>query len=225
MTPFYDYSMAGNDVKAYMLLRKGLVMHTVEKATGASERVTSPSGTVVKLDDEWVAYEIGMLRMIQYSARQDVKPINIITADNAQGIAKGRNELSGRMVFRNTKVGTLSDLKRRVLKDDRFSIKISSTGFGIDFEEEITAENVDASRPITNAEEINWAKMPPVDILLVCSDERNLELPRVCRFKDVAIGDSGSSEGATDTEENEFCNFIALSGHTPWRTLERKKYV
>lgn len=225
MTPFYDYSMAGNDVKAYMLLRKGLVMHTVDKITGATERVTSPTGTVVNLDDEWVAYEIGMLRMIQYSARQDVKPINIITADNAQGNAKGRNELSGRMVFRNTKVGTLSDLKRRVLKDDRFSIKISSTGFGVDFEEEITAQNVDNSQPITNPEEISWAKMPPVDILLVCSDERNIEMPRVCRFKDVAIGDSGSSEGATDTEENEFCNFIALSGHTPWRTLERKKYV
>lgn len=225
MTPFYDYSMAGNDVRAYMLIRKGLVHSTVDYMTKATESVCTPTGTVVSIDDSWVAYEIGMLRLIQYSSTQDVQPINVITSYKAMGNAKGTAVLSGRMVFRNTKVGTLSDIKNKILTDDKFSISISSVGFGVGFEDEITAENVDDAQPITDTEEISWANMPAVDILLVCSDEANIEYPRVCRFKDVAIGDTGSSIGSTDTEENEFCNFIALSGHTPWRTLRRRTYV
>ena len=223
--PFYDYAISGNDVRAYILLRKGLVYATVGDLSGSNDRVVDPTGNVVKLDDGWVAYEVGMLRLLQYSAKQDVKPINTISSDVAVGNAKGRTTLTGRMVFRNTNVGTLTDIKNRILKSDKFSIKISSTGFGVDFEEEFTYDNVNDAQPITDFEEISWAKMPVVDILLVASDERQIEYPRVCRFKDVAIGDTGSSEGATDTEENEFCNFVAASGHTPWRTLERKNYT
>lgn len=222
MKDFYDYAISGNDVRAYFMIRKGYVLHTVEDLKGYSDKVCSPTGTEVSIDDSWVAYEVGMLRLIQYSATQDVKPINVITSSIPRGHAKGRSALTGRMVFRNTNVGTLSDIKNRILDSDKFSIEISSVGFGVDFEEEITAENVDDAQPITNNEDIGWDKMPPFDILLVASDERQIELPRVCRFKDVVIGDSGSSEGATDTEENEFCNFVAASGHTPWRTLERR---
>ena len=170
--PFYDYAISGNDVRAYILLRKGLVYATVGDLSGSNDRVVDPTGNVVKLDDGWVAYEVGMLRLLQYSAKQDVKPINTISSDTAVGNAKGRTTLTGRMVFRNTNVGTLTDIKNRILKSDKFSIDISTTGFGVDFEEEFTYENVNDAQPITDFEEISWAKMPVVDILLVASDER-----------------------------------------------------
>lgn len=219
---FFDYAISGTDIRAYALIRKGLVHETVSDLKGYNDRVIDPIGNVVKLDDNWISYEIGMLRMLQYSATQNVDPIITMTHSTSQGNAVGRTFLSGRMVFRNTNKGTLADIKNRILDGDEYKINISTEGFGVDFEEEITAENINDAQPITNNSEIGWDKMPPIDILLVASDEREIELPRVFRFKDVVISDMGGSEGATDTEENEFCNFLALSGHTPWRTLRRR---
>ena len=63
--PFYDYAISGNDVRAYILLRKGLVYATVSDMNGINDSVVDPVGNVVKLDDGWVAYEVGMLRLLQ----------------------------------------------------------------------------------------------------------------------------------------------------------------
>ena len=219
-----EYSITGNDIRAYILIRKGLVHENVAKQKGFANSVSTKSGITVSIDDGWVAYELGMLRLLQYADKKDLRPINVITSDYAEDHAEGRSITTGRLVFRNTNVSVLGDLKRRLLTDDRFSVSISSEGFGIDFEEDITAENVNDAKQINNPEEISWAKMPAMDILLVATDERDIELPRVMRFKDVSIGDTGSSEGATDTEENEFCNFLALSGYTPFRTLRTRIY-
>lgn len=218
-----DYTITGNDIKTYILIRKGLVHENVQESK-FSKNISTRSGIKVDVEDGWVAYELGMLRMLQYSSKQDVKPIIVMTSDHAKGNAKGRSVTSGRLVFRNTSIGVLGDLKRRILTDDRFKIQISSTGFGVDFEEDITSQNIDKSEVIEDTEEVSWQKMPPMDLLLVASDERDIEMPRVMRFKDISIGDTGSSIGSTDTEENEFCNFLALSGFTPFRTLEPRIY-
>lgn len=216
MENFFDYSISGLDVKAYVLFRKGYMSGV---AGYTNQQVTGPNRQVVRLDCDWVAYEIGMLRLLQFSLQSDVKEINTMTATNAKGLALGRSIVNGRAVFRNTAVDTLSDLKNRILTNDKYKIEILSETFGIDFEEEVTEANIDEAMPM-EPKEVGWEQMPPFDILLVASDERQIELPRVCRIKDVKMGSSGSSEGATDTEDNEFCNFMALSGYTPWRTLK-----
>lgn len=214
---FFDYTISGLDVKTYILFRKGYVTNV---AGFTNEQVTGPHRQNVSLEEGWIAYELGMLRMLQFSLQKDIKDINTITAGTSQGLAEGRSIVNGRMVLRNTSVDSLSDLKRRVLSNDKYKMEITSGTFGIDFEDDISSETIDEAMPI-EPEEAGWRKMPPFDILLVASDERQIEFPRVARIKDVKIGSSGSSEGATDTEDNEFCNFMALSGYSPWRTLKK----
>lgn len=218
--PFYDYAISGSDVKAYLLIRKGYVKNTSSALHGS---VDGLNGAKVSLDDDWVGYEIGMLRMLQFSSQADVKPINTITSSTSQGNAVGRSLTSGRMVFRNTNKNTLYDIKERILTDERFDIKIMTPSLGVDFEEDITSSNVDKAVE-KEIGEVTWGEMPNFDILFVTSDENQIEYPRVCRFKDLRIGSEGTSDSATDTEDNEFCDFIALSGYTPWRTLKRKEY-
>ena len=213
---FSKYSISGADVKAYLLIKKGYVNNLSSALRGS---VDGFNGAKVAIDDRWVGYELGMLRMIQFTSHSDVKPINVITSSVSQGNAVGRSLTSGRMVFRNTNKNTLYDIKERILTDKRFDISIASSSLGVDFEEEITASNVDKSFE-KEIEEIDWAEMPNFDILFVVADENQIEYPRVCRFKDIRVGSQGTSDTSTDTEDNEFCDFIALSGYTPWRTLK-----
>lgn len=217
MKDFFDYTISGLDVKTYILFRKGYVTNV---AGFSNEQVTGPHRQKVSLEEGWIAYELGMLRMLQFSLQKDIKDINTITSGISQGLAEGRSIVNGRMVLRNTSVDSLSDLKRRILSNDKYKMEITSGTFGIDFDEVVTASSIDETMPM-EPEEAGWRKMPPFDILLVASDERQIEYPRVARIKDVKIGSSGSSEGATDTEDNEFCNFMALSGYVPWRTLKK----
>lgn len=214
MKDFFDYTLSGLDVKTYLLFRKGYINNVV----GLSTSVTSPKHHKVELSGDWVAYEVGMLRMLQFALKTDIKDINSMTSTTSQGLAKGKGIINGRMVFRNTSVDTLSDLKNRILTNKEYKIEVLAPTFGIDFEEDITEAGINESK-VSDAQEAGWERMPPFDILMVASDERQIEYPRVMRIKDVKVGTSGSSEGATDTEDNEFCNFLALSGYTPWRTL------
>lgn len=104
MENFFDYTISGLDVKTYVLFRRGYMSD-----------VAGPNRQTVRLDGDWVAYEVGMLRMLQFSLQLDVKEINTMSATNAQGLAKGRSIVNGRAVFRNTAVDTLSDLKNGML--------------------------------------------------------------------------------------------------------------
>lgn len=212
---FQDFTLSGIDVKGYLLFRREYVKDIVS----GKDSVSTPSGTEVNLGNQWIAYELGMMKTIQYKEQMDVKDVNSMTSRVANGIAKGRSILNGRMVFRNTAVDTLSDLKRRILNDENYAIDVIDGTFGVGFEDEIKADEV-YEEDVLSADDVGWEQMPYFDILLVASDERDIELPRVMRFKDIKISSSGASDSATDTEDNEFCNYMALGSYTPWRTMK-----